>query len=73
MEYSLDRDARSHHFGAMSLKPGEGPRERKVMTRSMYTAVAGMVEEGCPHWWDLEEYEIVEDEPEPHSKTPVAC
>ena len=55
------------------MAPEEGPGEQKVMTRSTYQAVADMVGEGCPNWADLEEYEVIDDEPEPPTKAFVAC
>jgi len=48
-------------------EPVERPRERKVIKRSTYEAVSEMIAEGCPNSLDLEDYEIVEDEP-PASK-----
>ena len=55
------------------MEPEEGQTERKVMTRSTYEAVADMVGEGCPNWRDLDEYDVVEDKPEPPTKAFVAC
>jgi hypothetical protein len=51
----------------------EGLKNQKVMTRSTYEAALVMVAEGCPLWRDLDDYRVVEDEPEPPGETVAAC
>jgi hypothetical protein len=65
----LDRDAPSHNLWRQMMELEETPTERKMIGRSEYERVVAMIEEGCPNGSDLEEFEIIEDKPEPSSRT----